>query len=78
MPNLMKHNLTKQVLQVLESQKFDGRDAFRAMLAEYDDEIETKTAQTRRLRYRLGKLLDLLPNHNLDYNGVNGRDCCDE
>jgi hypothetical protein len=78
MPRLTEHQLTKAVLQALDAQKFTGRDEFAALLTEADDELEHRTAQARRLRYRLGKLIDLLPGLELRFAEVDERDCCDE
>ena len=78
MPKLLESDLTASVLHLLDAQKFPNRDQFIQMLAASDDELEHRTAQARRLRRRLGKLLDLLPGPELRCDDTDGRDCCDE
>ena len=78
MPKLLNNDITHRVLLLLDAQKFPERDQFTQLLAESDDALERRTAQARRLRQRLGKLLDLLPGPELRCGDGDGRDCCDE
>jgi hypothetical protein len=81
MLNLMSQILTRDVLHLLDAQKFPDREAFEALLVKADQELERRTLQANRLRQRMGKLIDLLPGLTLsgeqlplDYE----KDVCDE
>lgn len=78
MPKLLNSDITAAVLHLLDAQKFPERDQFTQLLVGADDALERRTAQARRLRHRLGKLLDLLPEPELRCGDMDGRDCCDE
>ena len=70
----------RAVVQCLESQKFTGRDDFHNLCVQADEKMRRLEAQNRRLRYRIGKLIDLMPDSPTAraVHASEVRDCCDE
>lgn len=77
---LTDNSTIQAVTQCLESQKFSGRDDFHSLCIQADEKLRRLEAENRRLRYRVGKLIDLMPDSLVPRALYTSevRDCCDE